>query len=111
MVTKVEKSTLWQTIQRQHPDLAAALKVARSTGSDDVAIDRYPAKTNRWLMDAIRARRPDLAALIVDQILPDREAVKALFGNPELCVAVDDLIGALVEFEEIAAPGAIRKAG
>jgi len=110
MITKAEKAALWQTIQQQHPEFGAALKAARDEGSDHVAIDRYPARTNGWLMAAIRSARPKLAELIEDRMLPEKAEVSDLF-DPAVCVETDDLIAALIEFEDTRATEEVRKAG
>ena len=102
MVAKSGKAALWQTIQRQHPEFARALKSQRAAEKDDVAIDCYPDHTNRWLMSALRSENPSLAQLLEERVLPDKE-VLAAFCSPTVTVPVDDLISALLAFENRAA--------
>lgn len=98
MVTQEDKQALWAMIQKQHPDFGRRLKEGKDAHSDYVAIDQYSNRTNRWLMDAIRTQRPQLAELITTRVQPDARRMRKLW-NPAITVPVDDLIEALVAFE------------
>jgi len=98
MVTQEQKAELWRLIKVQHPDFGLSLQNGNKDAADFVSIDRYAPATNRWLMEALEARRPILAKHIKEVLIPNRAAMRKFF-NASVTVPVDELIEVLVEYE------------
>lgn len=98
MGRQIDKAGLWALIRKQHPEFAKALKDSNSAGDEQVAVEGYPARTDRWLMTALDRENPALATLLRERVLPDMDLFSAI-GRPVATVAIADLIEALLAFE------------